>query len=147
MTNTTTNEIINFFKNNTDLFNNCIEQLDGYNGYLNDDRYYCMYDINEILSDKKPLEIMNMVFFGRDADNYTYDAINNKYHYKQFNPNANYFKFDGYGNLISTNYIDYSDLIDEYAISSIMENRQYIDSIDDNEQLEKLFNQLEGAII
>lgn len=129
--NTIINDIINFFKNNTDLFNDCIEQLDGYNGYLNDDRYYDMYDIDELLTGKTATEILNMAFFGGDEFG------------GSFNPNSDYFKFNAYGNLISSDHIDYSYYIDEYAIISMMENRQYIDSIDWDERLAKLFDQLE----
>ena len=50
MTNTRTkeaviNDIIKLFTENEELFNNCIEELDGYNGYLGDDRYYSMDEL------------------------------------------------------------------------------------------------------
>ena len=35
-----TNAIITYFENNEDIFNDCIEELDSYNCYLNDERYY-----------------------------------------------------------------------------------------------------------
>ena len=37
-----TKEIIEYFKNNEEIFNECIEELDNYNGYLGDNRYYFM---------------------------------------------------------------------------------------------------------
>ncbi len=149
MTNTITketiiNEIINIFKNNTDLFNDCIEQLDNWNGYLNDDRFYSMDEIDEILCDKKPSEIMYMTFFGHDLDGYTTD-INGCKHYCEFNPNSDYFRFNGYGNLVSTNYIDYSDHIDSYAIEALCENRTEIDAIETDDKLIELFDKLEEA--
>lgn len=147
MTNTITkktiiNKIINIFENDPDLFNDCIEQLDNWNGYLNDDRFYPMDEIDEILYDKKPSEVMRITFYGCNMDEYT-TGINGEKYYCEFNPNADFFRFNGYGNLVSTNFIDYSDYIDEYAIISMMENRQYIDSIDYDERLAKLFDQLE----
>ena len=33
------NAIIEYFENNEETFNDCIEELDSYNGYLGDDRY------------------------------------------------------------------------------------------------------------
>ena len=35
-------DIIQYFKENEDVFNDCMEELDSYNGYLSDDRYYDM---------------------------------------------------------------------------------------------------------
>ena len=39
---TTIEKIIEYFNDNPDQFNACIEELDSYNGYLNDSRYYEM---------------------------------------------------------------------------------------------------------
>ena len=35
-------KIVEYFKENESVFNDCIEELDSYNGYLGDDRYYSM---------------------------------------------------------------------------------------------------------
>lgn len=48
-----------------------------------------------------------------------------------------------YGNLVSSNYKDYSAHLDEYAIQAMSENRYYIDSIDDDAELSALFDELE----
>jgi len=39
MKETTVKKIIEFFSENEDIFNACIEELDSYNGYLEDDNY------------------------------------------------------------------------------------------------------------
>lgn len=64
-----------------------------YNEYLesvgyDDDRLYDMGDLDEILSGQSPSEIANLIYYG------------------EFNPNDNYFKFNGYGNLESLDYVD-----------------------------------------
>lgn len=137
------NTIIKFFEDNEDIFNSCIEELDGYNGYLNDDRYYDMEYLNEFYNDVEPLELLYRVFYGHDEDYYTTDSSGNRT-YGEFNPNRNYFKYNGYGNLVSTNYPDYSDKLDNYFIDSLIENRQHIYNIEENEELQILFDELEN---
>ena len=137
-----TKAIITYFENNEDIFNSCIEELDGYNGYLGDDRYYYMEDLNEFYNGVEPLEILYRAFYGHDEDNYTTDASGNRT-YSEFNPNREYFSYNGYGNLISTNYKDYSAHLDNYFIDNLSKNRQYIYSIDEDEELSALFDELE----
>ena len=72
------------------------------------------------------------------------DSSGNK-EYGMFNPNRNYFYFNGYGNLVSSDYKDYSDKLDEYAIEEMSENRNYIDSIENDNILSGLFDELEEA--
>ncbi|MBR2388236.1 MAG: hypothetical protein IKB02_05655 [Clostridia bacterium] len=136
-------KIIAFFEGNNDIFNDCIIQLDDYNGYLNDDRYNDMELLNEIYSGTEPLEILRRAFFGHDEDNFHTDSHGGK-EYAEFNPNRDYFKFNGYGNLVSTDYPDYSEYIDKYAIEEMSEKRRWIDAIDDNEELTALFDELEN---
>lgn len=137
------NAIIEYFENNEDIFNECIEELDGYNGYLNDDRYYNMDVLNEFYNSTEPIELLYRCFYGHDNDNYTTDSSGNRT-YGEFNPNREYFKYNGYGNLVSTNYKDYSDKLDSYFIDSLYDNRQYLYRIDDNEELTTLFDELEN---
>ena len=35
-----TRDIVEYFKNNEEIYKDCMEELDGYNGYLGDSRYY-----------------------------------------------------------------------------------------------------------
>ena len=115
MKETTVKKIIEFFNENEDIFNSCIEELDSYNGYLNDDRYYSMDELNEFYSGTEPLELLRGAYYGRDDDTYTTDSNGNKT-YGAFNPNRDYFYYNGYGNLVSSDYKDYSAHLDEYAI-------------------------------
>lgn len=135
-------KIIEYFEENEEMFNNCIEELDSYNGYLGDYRYYLMEDINEFYNNEVPLELLRRAYFGRDDDTWTTDASGNKT-YGEFNPNREYFYYNGYGNLVSSDYKDYSSHLDEYAIQEMIENRSYIDSIESDEELTALFDELE----
>ena len=137
-------DIIKYFKENEDVFSDCMEDLDSYNGYLGDDRYYDMEEINDIYSGQEPQEILFRAFYGFDADSWHTDSSGNKI-YGAFNPNRYYFYFNGYGNLVSSDYKDYSDKLDRYAIEAMSENRRYIDSIENDDILSDLFDELEEA--
>jgi hypothetical protein len=138
----TIKNIIAYFEENDDTFNACIEELDSYNGYLGDDRYYSMEEIDDFYSGTKATDILYRAFYGYDADTWTTDSSGNKT-YGAFNPNRDYFYYNGYGNLVSSDYKDYSDKLDIYVIESMLENRYYIDSIDNDDVLTALFDKLE----
>ena len=140
---TNTEKIIHFFNVNEELFNQCIEELDNYNGYLGDDRYYSMDELNEFYRDSDPLEILCRAYFGRDADTWTADRNGNKT-YGEFNPNRNYFCYNGYGNLVSSDYKDYSALLDKYVVEAMADNIEYIDTINETPELLELFNEYEA---
>lgn len=135
-------DIIHYFKENEDIFSNCMEELDGYNGYLGDDRYYSMEELNELYNGQEPQEILLRAFYGFDADTWSTDSSGDK-EYGAFNPNRDYFYFNSYGNLVSSDYKDYSDKLDSYAIEEMSENRNYIDSIENDDTLAALFDELE----
>lgn len=135
-------DIIQYFKENEDVFNDCVEELDSYNGYLGDDRYYSMEDLNDLYSGQEPQEILSRAFYGFDANSWHTDSSGNKI-YEAFNPNRDYFYFNGYGNLVSSDYKDYSDKLDEYAIEEMSENRSDINSIENDDTLAGLFDELE----
>lgn len=137
-------DIIQYFKENEDVFNDCMEELDSYNGYLGDDRYYSMDELNDFYSGQEPQEILFRAFYGFDADSWHTDSSGEKI-YGAFNPNRDYFYFNGYGNLVSSDYKDYSDNLEEWAIKSMSENRNYISSIEENPDLSKLFDELEDV--
>lgn len=142
MRETTIKKIIEFFNENEDLFNSCMEELDSYNGYLGDDRYYSMDELDEFYNGTEPLEIFRRAYYGRDDDTYTTDSNGNRT-YGEFNPNRDYFYYNGYGNLVSSDYKDYTAHLDEYAIEAMSENRPYIDTIADDDELTALFDELE----
>lgn len=120
------------------LFNAAIEELDSYNGYLGDNRYYSMDELNEFYSGTEPLEILQRAYFGRDNDTWSTDSIGNKID-GEFNPNREYFTYNGYGNLVSSDYKDYSYLLDDYFISELIENAEYL-CLDD-----EIMNIINGA--
>jgi hypothetical protein len=140
----TINKIIDYLKNDDDLLCQCMEELDGYNGFLGDDRYYDMEMLNEFYNGTEPTEILTRAFYGRDDEYWETDASGNKI-YQSFNPNRNYFYYNGYGNLVSCDYKDYSDKLDDYFIEQLAEYRQYIYAINDNDELAELFDEYEES--
>lgn len=92
-----------------------------------DDEVFSMDDFEEIVSGWKPLELAQRIFYG------------------DFNPNRDYFYFNGYGNLVSTDYPE--DLIDiSEIVSYIIENddelfddeiREMLDEYNESEKEEE----------
>ena len=117
--------LMELFENDEELFNGTIEELDNYNGYLGDDRYYSMDDLPELLGGLSAIDLLNRAYFGRDDDNWHTNAHGEKI-YDSFNPNREYFTFNGYGNLVSANYKDYSTRLDNYFIDEIIENQDHL---------------------
>ena len=136
--------IIEYFNDNEELFNACIEELDNYNGHLGDDRYYEMEEIDELYRVADPTYLLTRAFYGFDEDTWTTDADGEKT-YGEFNPNRAYFSHSGYGNLVSTDYKDYTAHLDSYAIEAMKDSRPHIYTIEDNEELEALFDELEES--
>lgn len=130
--------IIEWFESNQEIFSDCIEELDNYNGYLGDDRYEEMYLLDEIFkgSSEDVTYWLNRAYYGHDENNGDYSS---------FNPNRDYFRFNGYGNLVSSDWKDYSDFIDRWAIEDMSENRRWIDTIEQYDELAELFDALENA--
>ena len=144
-----TEEIIAYFDEHEDIYNEVAEELDAYNGYLGngylgDDRYYSMDELDDLYNGTEPSEILARALYGYDEETYNTDASGNR-EYGPFNPNREYFRYNGYGNLVSADYKDYSGLLDHYIIESMLENRDYIDTIDNDTELSELFDELESA--
>lgn len=111
-----------YFEANEEEFITVIEELDSYNGYLGDDRYYNMDELDEMLYGLTPSEVLARTFYGGDDD--TKDANGNR---GEFNPNRNYFYYNGYGNLVSTDYKDnYNYHLDNYFVENLIENACYL---------------------
>ena len=115
--------ILNYFEEHEDEFIEVIEDLDSWNGYLGDDRIYDMDELNEIYAGTDADEILRRAFYGYDAETWHTDAHGEK-EYGAFNPNRNYFYYNGYGNLVSCDYKDYSDKLDDYFIDELVANWQ-----------------------
>lgn len=139
-----TNEIIAYFREHENTYNSAAEELDAYNGYLGDDRYYSMDELDEFYNGTEPTEILRRAFYGYDEDTWTKNKDGDK-EYGPFNPNREYFCYNGYGNLVSADYKDYTGLLDHYIVESMLENRDYIDTIDNDTELSELFDELENA--
>lgn len=128
-------KIKEYFNDNTDIFNDCIEELDSWNGYLGDDRYYYMEELDEFYADTKPTDFLNRVLYGHDEENGSQST---------FCVNRDYFRYNGYGNLVSADFKDYSDHLDDEFIDELVDNRANIDSIDVDDELKELFDMLES---
>ena len=139
-----TEEIIAYFQEHEDIYNEAAEELDLCNGYLDNYRYYSIDELDEFYNGTKPTEILLRAFYGYDEEIYSTDASGNR-EYGPFNPNREYFRYNGYGNLVSADYKDYAGLLDHYIIESMLENRDYIDTIDNNSELSELFDELESV--
>lgn len=93
-------EILGYMCTNNDEGNAVVEELDSWNGYLGDDRIYSVDLIDDVLYNKKPSEILDMV--------------------GEWNSSDDYFFFSPAGYLVSTSYIDYSLYFDEYLIEEVV---------------------------
>ena len=114
---TLVDELMNYYRENMEDFANDIEQLDDWTGCLYDDKFHPMEELNEFFSNEKPDEIIRRAFYGYDEP-YTKDEQR-----EPFNPNRDYFYFNGYGNLVSINQRDYTDYLDNDFIQDIIDNR------------------------
>lgn len=114
-----------FFKENLGEFISAIEELDNYNGYLGDNRLYEIEMLDEIYQGKGVTEILRRAFYGHD------ERGGEK---SEFNPNREYFYYNGYGNLVSVGEYDredyYKGFLDEYAIKQIIENAEHLNLSD-----------------
>ena len=130
-------KVTEYFCENEEEFITCIEALDSWNEYLGDDRIYLMEDLDEIYYHESPIFILQRAYFGHDDDDWTTDSRGDRT-YGEFNPNRDYFYFNGYGNLVSTNYKDYSGHLDDWFVERWLENA-YADNLwDVPEDLEEL---------
>ena len=109
-------KLMNYYRENSSDFLDDIEELNNWNGCLYDDRVFSMDDLNDVLQDINPSDILSSAFYGYD------EPVNKDDQRQPFNPNRNYFYFNGYGNLVSTDKIDYSDYLDDYFVQEIIDN-------------------------
>ena len=133
-------DIMELLQGDNGLLTSVIEDLDNYNGYLGDDRYYDTELLNDFYMDVAPVELLYRAFYGYDKDSGYIDAHGEK-HYGAFNPNRYYFTSNGYGNLVSTDYKDYSDKIDRWLIDALAENINHLYTIEENDELYEMLNE------
>lgn len=92
------NSIKDYYKEHEDEFFDVLEQMNFYNGYLNDENIYPMEEIDYLLEGEKASDILLRVYYGYDGE---YGPGT------EFDPTARYFSFNGIGNLISWETKDY----------------------------------------
>ena len=109
-------KLLEYYKENTEDFNNDIEELDSWNGYLGSKRYYLMEEFSDYYQGTDPLEILRRAFFGYDEDDSTLERK------EPFNPNKEYFYLNGMRDFVSTDQQDYSDYLDDRFVEEIIEN-------------------------
>ena len=114
---TLVDELMNYYRENMEDFANDIDELDGWTGCLYDDKIYTMVDLNELFQGTEPEEIIRRAFYGYD------EPVNKNEQRQPFNPNRDYFYFNGYGNLVSIAKKDYSSYLEESFIQDIIDNR------------------------
>lgn len=117
--------LLNYYKEHEEDFNHDIEELDGWNGCLDGRRLEPMDELDVIYQGKESTEILRRAYFGHDDD--TWHDENGERVYGKFNPNRDYFYFNGYGNLVSTDYKDYSDYLDLDYVQDIVDNYGHLD--------------------
>ena len=139
-------QVKEWFENNEEAFCEVIEELDSYNGYLGDDRYYPMEELDEFYSNTEPTEILTRAYYGHDDETYTLNDDGTKnFSTSTFNPNREWFYFNGYGNLVSSDYKDYSYRLDNYFVDEVLENRYELPSVENYEELAELLDKAEDA--
>lgn len=115
---------IAYFDDNDSEFIATIEDLDSWNGYLDGKRYESMDTFNDYFYGTR--DILGDII-GRLSSN--------------FNPIDEYWYFDYWGEINSTDEIDYSDDLDESFIEALYATR---DDIDVPAYIEKLFDAFDG---
>ena len=113
---TRTEKIINLFKemSDSDLVSIWIEYCMAVNRY--DDEIMNAYDLEEWADNcDDKIGLLNRFYFGSDEGREGTSA----------NPNRNFFTFDGYGNIISFNYV-YNQFTDEFYYIDAEDMAEYI---------------------
>ena len=128
-------ELLNYYKGNAEDFADDIEELDGWNDCLYEDKIFSMDELDVVLQDVNPSEILRSALFGHDESQGKIKST--------FNLDRDYFHFNSLGDLVSTDKRDYSDFLDDDFIQDIIDNeshlalskgaREIIDNYEDNE--------------
>ena len=125
--------MLDMIKADSDLAVEICEELDGWNGFLGDDRCYNMCDIDDLLYGKKPSEIIDMIT-------------------KDFDSSCEWFYFGIYGlescDDIASHYRD--AYYESDVLESLIDNYNHISEMTDSDfeiALEILANGDEDAIM
>lgn len=114
-----------------------LQYMNSYDGSFEESTYYDMDSFDEFMSNYTPSEIARMIHFG------------------EFNPNDDYFRFDGYGNLESLDWQEISDeaeslesdiinhLVNYYGGDTPWANLDYIVGSDDTTIFDEDFEEVD----
>lgn len=105
-------EVKKYFWENPDEWTDAVKDLNAFNGCLGSGERFSMADFNKLMVGKSPLDIARMIADGDDEDGSD-----------GFNPDREYFYFDGFGNLISCEEKDYSDYLDNDLVAEYIDCR------------------------
>ena len=112
-------ELLNYYKRNSEDFTDDIEELDDWNECLYEDKFFSMDELDEVLKGFEPSEILRSALFGHDESHGNLIK-------SSFNLNRDYFHYNGYGDLVSTDERDYSDYLDDYFIQEIIDKKSHL---------------------
>lgn len=115
-----------------------LEDLDGYNDCLSDDRIYPMETLTEFYSHDN--EGMRSLVWGICNG---YDEGYGNAHREDFNPNAPYFYFNGYANPVSVWIKRYDLDADDVATSGYLDE---LYALEEEPELKALFEELAEAL-
>lgn len=120
--------LFEYYQQNKEDFNHDIEELDSLNGWLGDDKIIPMDKLDKIYQGKDATEILRRAYLGHDDDNWHEE--NGERVYGEFNPNRDYVYFTRDGKLVSTDYRDYSDFLDDNFVQAIIDEKSNLDLSD-----------------
>lgn len=109
-------EIKELLESDDDLLNEVVVNYLEENNWTND-IWIDMDNFDEYMSGLSPIEIAQRVFYG------------------DFYPNHNYFKFNGYDNVVSSDYLDYKDYLDD--VLNYISREEYSDNMEIQEIIDK----------
>lgn len=124
-------KILEYFKENEDVFKEVIEDVNAYSGYLGDDEIFPMEFLDDVYCDTKPTDLLQRVYYGHDenGDN------------TEFNPNREYFYYNGCGNLVSCDSRDYSDHLDKYFVDELISDYYSLNTVNYPVELDELIEE------
>lgn len=124
-------DIYDYIKSDGDLASVLAEQLGCVNG---DELWRDMDEFDSVLDGYSPSEIVSMTFHGGDIS--WEGEIRG-----EFNPNAEYFKFNDYGNLVSSDWANYSSYFTKEAVEDLANEHWW--HLDLPKDLAEMFEELD----
>ena len=111
-------ELLAYYKRNTEDFADDIEELDSWNDCLYEDKIFSMDELDEVLQGINPSDILRQALFGHDEARGRIRST--------FNLDRDYFHFNCMGDLVSTDKRDYSGYLNDYFIQEIIDNKSHL---------------------